>query len=297
MRLAELTVGTLDRYFKRLARDHPSRARRSRVVLSQIFNLAVRHDALPINPVTATASLRRSRSEVRALSTAELTHVRNLIRAWRTGPDVQGPKPDGQLALIFDVILGTSARIGEALAIRICDVSLSDGSATITISGTVMSRKGQGLVRQPHPKHSKNWRIVTVPPFTAEAVRARLEALGGAAEDQTIFCTKKGSPMSPANVRRTWRAIRADIDDELPNGIDLTDVSPHTLRKTVATTLDQAEGGGITLAAELLGHHSTDVTELHYVQPTRRINPVTAEILQRLAPDQDVREKRRETTS
>ena len=36
-----------------------------------------------------------------------------------------GPKPDGQLALIFDVILGTGARIGEALAIRVCDVDLS----------------------------------------------------------------------------------------------------------------------------------------------------------------------------
>ncbi|MCW2752180.1 MAG: hypothetical protein JWR83_3290 [Aeromicrobium sp.] len=285
MRLSELTVGTLDRYFKKLAKDHPSRARRSRVVLSQIFALAVRHDALPINPVRATASLSRSHSEVRALSPIELGHVRDLIGRWRTGPDVRGPKPDGQLALIFDVILGTSARIGEALAVRVCDVNLDDDQATITISGTLVFRKGTGLVRQPHPKHSKDWRIVTIPPFAATAVRTRLAELDQAHGEQTIFCTKKRTFFSPANVRRTWRAIRADLGDQLPAGIDLADVSPHTFRKTVATTLDQAKNGGIALAAELLGHHSTEVTEQHYVQATKRINPVTAEILQSLAPD------------
>jgi hypothetical protein len=42
MRLSELTVGVLDRYFKQLAVDHPSRARRGKIVLSQVMALAVR---------------------------------------------------------------------------------------------------------------------------------------------------------------------------------------------------------------------------------------------------------------
>ena len=71
-----------------------------------------------------------------------------------------GPKPDGQLALIFDVILGTGARIGEALAIRVCDADLS--APTVTISGTIVPHRGVGLVRQDHPKHTKHWRTVTV---------------------------------------------------------------------------------------------------------------------------------------
>lgn len=39
------------------------------------------------------------------------------------------------------------------------------------------------------------------------------------------------------------------------------------------------------LAAELLGHASREVTETYYVQPTKRVNQVTAEILEPLAPD------------
>jgi excisionase family DNA binding protein len=63
----------------------------------------------------------------------------------------------------------------------------------------------------------------------------------------------------------------------------LSGITPHTFRKTVATTIDQA--ATTDLAAELLGHASKEVTEAFYIQPTKRVNPVTAAILERLAPD------------
>jgi integrase len=44
-------------------------------------------------------------------------------------------------------------------------------------------------------------------------------------------------------------------------------VVPHTLRKTVATTLDEA--AGTDLAAELLGHFSTPVTARTTSSPAR----------------------------
>lgn len=284
LRLAELTVGTLDRFFKALATAAASRARLARVILAQVFDLAVRHDALQTNPVRATAPIAKARSDIRALSVAELTHIRRIIADWRTGEGLSGPKPDGQLPLIFDVILGTSARIGEALAIRVCDVDLESEPATVTISGTVLRRKQEGLVRQNHPKHSKRWRVVSVPGFTADAIRARIQSIGEVDAEQTIFCTKYGGPLSPNNVRRVWRLIRDEYADDLPKGIDLSDVTPHTFRKTVATILDQAANGGTALAAELLGHHSTSVTEQHYIQPTKTVNPATAQILEQLGP-------------
>lgn len=285
LRLAELSVGTLDRFFKALAATALSRARLARVVLAQILDLAVRHDALVVNPVRATAPIAKPRSTPRALSLDELAHIRRIIAEWRTDDGTPGPKPDSQLPLIFDVILGTSARIGEALAIRVCDVNLTTSPATVTISGTVLRRKTDGLIRQDHPKHSKRWRVVAIPAFTATAIRQRLVSLGDEVHpEQTIFCTKYGSPLAPANVRRIWRDIRNAHADDLPPGVDLSDVTPHTFRKTVATILDQAADGGTELAAELLGHHSTTVTEQHYIQPTKTVNPVTATILEHLGP-------------
>lgn len=282
LRLGEITVGTLDRFLKAEAERGLSRGRHARVVLAQILDLAVRHDALPRNPVRSTAPLRRSRSEIRSLTADELAEIRRLLREHRTQPGVPGPPPDGQLAQIFEVMLGTSARLGEALAIRRSDIELDTEQPTVTITGTIVFVRGQGFLRQPHPKHSKYWRTVTVPSFTLEALRERLAAAGDLAPDQTVFHTRQGAPLSPPNVRRLWRSIRDASAGRLPEGIDLAQVVPHTLRKTVATALDEA--AGTDLAAELLGHSSSAVTRAHYVQPRKRVNPRTAEILESLRP-------------
>ena len=178
LRLNELTVGILDRFLKAEAARGNSRGRAARVVLAQIIDLAVRHDALPRNPVRSTAPLRRSRSEIRSLTLDELTEIRRIVRSHRTDPGVPGPPPDGQLAQLFELMLGTSARIGEALAVRRCDVDLDAEQPLVTITGTIVYVRGQGFLRQPHPKHSKYWRTVTVPSFTADALRDRLAATG-----------------------------------------------------------------------------------------------------------------------
>ncbi|MES2092919.1 MAG: tyrosine-type recombinase/integrase [Actinomycetota bacterium] len=100
-------------------------------------------------------------------------------------------------------------------------------------------------------------------------------------DDHPIFSTRNGTFIFPNNLRRQLRAVLASAG--LPEDLDLSEITPHAFRKTVATTIDQA--ASIDLAAELLCHASKEVTETHYVQPTKRVNPVTAEILERLAPD------------
>ncbi len=142
LRLRELTVGRVDRFLKANAAEAPSRARTARVVLALVLDLAVRHDALPKNPVRGAGQLPRSRREVLALDQAKLARLRDALAMWRTGENVHGPKPDGQLADVIETILGTSARIGEALAIRKCDVDMTVSPPEVTISGTLVHRRG-----------------------------------------------------------------------------------------------------------------------------------------------------------
>ena len=179
------------------------------------------------------------------------------------------------LTSIIDAILSVttgylSARIGEALAIRKCDVDMTVSPPEVTISGTLVQRRGHSLYRQPQVKHSKDWRIIAVPSYTAQAIRSRLAMLGNVPDDHPIFSTRNGTFISPNNLRRQLRAVLASAG--LPEDLDLSEITPHTFRKTVATTIDQA--GSIDLAAELLGHSSKEVTETYYVQPTKRVNPV-----------------------
>jgi integrase len=65
-------------------------------------------------------------------------------------------------------MLGTSARIGEVLAIRRRDVDLSVPSVWIT--GTIISLKGEPPTRQDHPKTARSLRMIRLPEFAATAV-------------------------------------------------------------------------------------------------------------------------------
>ncbi|WP_207210351.1 tyrosine-type recombinase/integrase [Nocardioides zhouii] len=120
----------------------------------------------------------------------------------------------------------------------------------------------------------KSTRTVSVPSFTAKVLRARLVAIPSEAPDHLIFFSRNGTPLTANNIRRRLRAV---LDE---TGIE--GVTPHSFRRTVATVLDRA--GGADLAAEMLGHTSSKITKEHYIEPGEAVNPVTAEILELLAP-------------
>jgi hypothetical protein len=46
--------------------------------------------------------------------------------------------------------------------------------------------------------------------------------------------------------------------------------------------LDRVSGPDLT--AELLGHTSSKITKQHYIEPDETVDPITAEILEALAP-------------
>ncbi|GAA1957974.1 hypothetical protein GCM10009816_19050 [Microbacterium aquimaris] len=54
------------------------------------------------------------------------------MRHWETGLNETGPRPDGQLGAVIEVMLGTSARIGEVLTLRRCDIDLTSAPTKIT---------------------------------------------------------------------------------------------------------------------------------------------------------------------
>ena len=123
------------------------------------------------------ARLNRKTTTPDALTPVEVTTIRTAIAVWESGRVISGPKPDGQLGGIVEVMLGTSARIGEVLAIRRRDVDITSAVPSIRIAGTIVSNKGEPTQRQDHPKTAKSRRTIAIPTFTAEAVRRRLASL------------------------------------------------------------------------------------------------------------------------
>lgn len=267
--LREIGVARCDHFIKQLAKKSYNRAKQARVALRLALSLAVRHEIIPRNPMDHIAQLRRPPSTPNALTPVEVNAIRAAIRFWETGLSATGPKPDGQLGAIIEIMLGTSARIGEVLAIRRRDIDITGAPPSIRIAGTIVSRRGDPTIRQDHPKTARSRRVVAIPTFTAEAVRKRLTALDDTSSDALLFCARGGTPLTTNNVRRQLRHVM-DLA-----GIE--GVTPHMFRRTVATAVN--EQAGVDLAAELLGHTDPKITLQHYIRRNEMVNPVTADLL------------------
>ncbi|MGY1948768.1 phage integrase central domain-containing protein [Nocardia asiatica] len=67
LRVWEATTSRIDAHLKRIVLDgHRERARRQRVILSEMMSMAVHHDAIDRNPVREIADLPRKRQKPRA---------------------------------------------------------------------------------------------------------------------------------------------------------------------------------------------------------------------------------------
>ncbi|GAA1784567.1 tyrosine-type recombinase/integrase [Nostocoides veronense] len=267
--LREIGVARCDALLKRLGQESYSSAKRARTVLRQSFALAVRHEVLVRNPIDNVSRLHKPKRTPTALSATEVNAIRAVIKAWELSSGTSGPNPDGQLGQIVEVMLGTSARIGEVLAIRRRDLDLTTTPATLRICGTVISERGVGTYRQEHPKTDRSNRVVALPSFTAEALRRRLAIMADHSLDALVFRSREGTPLTTANVRRQLRKVLGAA------GIE--GVSPHMFRRTVATVIN--EQASLNLASELLGHTDPKVTIEHYIRRNEQVNPLTAELL------------------
>lgn len=273
--LREITVSRVERFLKVLAKTHSvNYARHAKTVLSLALGLATRYEAIAKNPVRDVKRMKRPPVEVVSLSPSKVEEIRAAVSAWRREPGLPGPKPDGQLEQIIEVMLGSSARIGEVLAIRKCDVDVTVSPAVVHICGTIVTPKGKPAHRQDWPKTDKSNRLVAVPDFAAEVLRDLLVAIADEDPEHLLFFSRNHTPLTPNNMRRRLRTIL--------EGVGITDVTPHAFRRTVATTLKR--GGDAEIAAEMLGHTSPDITKKYYIATERMANPVTAEILESLAP-------------
>ncbi|MGW5312965.1 tyrosine-type recombinase/integrase [Nocardia thailandica] len=264
LRVREATTSRLDAHLKKIvAAGHREKARRQRVILSEMMRLAVRHDAIDRNPVREVADLPRERRTPRAADLDTLAELRAHLLAWVQGRDgdgdtgYHGPRRNPRVLDVAEVELGTGPRPGEVLALRWRDVDLAAVPPTITFAGTIVRLKGAGLIRQPRTKSDAGFRTVLVPGFAAEALR-RVRAHPVPSELDLVFPNRDGGIWDPHNFGRLWRQAR---------GEQFAWVTAKTFRKTVASLI--AEEYGLAAAARQLGHANETVTRRHYVdQPS-----------------------------
>ncbi|MEW1813069.1 tyrosine-type recombinase/integrase [Pseudarthrobacter phenanthrenivorans] len=279
LRIKEISTSTCDRFLRSLVKHGKghTNARLAKTVLRQIMSYAVRHDLYVWgNPVVEVDRLRKSRKKPVGLSESTVTEVREAVRNWGLEPGRFGPRPSSVLADVVDVLLGTGARIGEALAIRFEDIDLSGSVAKIAITGTLVEPRHGPKYRQDLLKNAGSERIIPVPAFVVDVLVRRMAESPANNAAGALFWSRRGTYMQASSVRRQ---LRAALDAA---GIDNAHlITPHAFRRTVATLL--AREVEDKAAASMLGHADLTMTHAAYIERLKEVDDYTA-VLGGLAP-------------
>jgi integrase len=244
LRVREATVSRLDAFIVSLrAHAGASLTKTARTVLSGVLGHALRNGALVANPMRDVSRIPSGRRKApRAMSRAERVRWLGLMDGDEAA--VRHDIPD-----LTRFMLGTGLRIGECLACTFDDVSLIEG--VLTVDWNVVRVKGCGLQRM-RTKTAAGERTLRLPPSAVQLVERRLAEFG----DGPIFPDVKGGWRDPSNTSRCFREARDRA------GFDW--VTSHTMRKTVATVLDEA-GLSAREIADQLGHSRVSMTQDHYM--------------------------------
>lgn len=219
----------------------PSTVRSTYTVLRAVLDTAVRDGDLARNP----AALVR-RPKVTTAEAAYLTpgQVRTLLAA-----------ANGRYVPVFELLLNTGLRRGEALALRWSDVDLE--KHVLRVRGTLARVDGHLVVTE--PKTARSRRSIHLSAAcesilkTAKKSQTEERLRAGSQWVQTgfVFTTEDGQPRDPRNA---LRALKVAADRAGLPGVGL-----HTLRHSAASTMLSA-GVPLKVVSEILGHSSIAIT-------------------------------------
>lgn len=200
--LSDLTTSLVDELLVDLGARSANRQRKAKVVIGAMLDTAVEAGALTVNPVRGSVSISRPAADHRALTSAELGTVRAAVRAW-LNKERSGPKSSGDIEDIIEVMLGTGARIGEALALRWSDIDLE--ARVVDVNATIKTESGIGTYR----KALARPRLVALPDGAALILQARRRSIPDNFLD-AVFPTRNVTWQQVNNVEREWRQIRRE---------------------------------------------------------------------------------------
>lgn len=248
LRLREATTAACEAWLVALRkRVGPSMASTSRAVLSGVLGYAARMGAIDANPVRdlspipgAGSRVRKPRSMTADERAAWLEWMDHNValppraegmparrRTTRTSERTAEVAASRALGDVTRFMLATGVRVGEAMAVSWDEVDFVEGE--VAIQWHIVRIKGQGLVRMPGAKSEAGDRVLRLPSWGIDMLRARRDGAPGVTP---VFPDALGGWRDPNLVLRWIRWSR----DEAGFGW----VTSHVFRQTVITVLDDA---------------------------------------------------------
>ncbi len=210
-------------------------------------------EVLTRNVASFAKPIRLRRHRFQTWSVAEATAFLAEIREHR-------------LYALFAVAIALGMRRGEALGLRWGDVDLAEGTLTMAMQ----LQRVAGELRHDETRTDDSTRVVALPRPCVRALRRhraqqasdRLAAGDRWTDSGLVFATRKGTPLEPRNINRTF--------DALVKRAGVKRIRFHDLRHSCATLLF-AQGVDLQTIRDLLGHSSIGVTSAIYADVLREV--------------------------
>jgi integrase len=179
-----------------------------------------------------------------------------------------------RLEALYSVAIAVGLRRGEALGLRWSDVDLKAG--TVTVRNQL--QRVHGELKLAEPKTSQARRVVDLPAFALEVMKAHRLRQGADREDAGerwkemgyVFTTSIGTPIEPGNVSRHFAAVLKRAK--------LPPMRFHDLRHTCATLM-LVQGTHPRAVMEILGHSRISLTMDTYSHVLPSVKREAAELM------------------
>jgi integrase len=223
----------------------PKTVNNARTCLSVALNEAYRRGLLPRNPCASVAPLPAPRQEFDYLRMAEIEpYLEACSQPYRA---------------LAEFLIGTGARVSEAVAVRVGDLGLPDRVVRI-----YRQRGRKGLTTS--QTKSKRFRSVHVGPGLVETLERHLGSRrASAGADWLFLCppSKRGRYAKRTERVPPHRKTVHDWHEAALKDAGLRDMPLHSLRHTAAAAW-LISGHPLFFVQRQLGHRSIATTEEHY---------------------------------
>lgn len=219
--------------------DSPPYNRNAYSRLKTALGAAVARDLIPANPVDVEDAKSRPKPARKTLPEVEV--MDGIVE--QLGPEHTNTRGFHRLIAVLTLFHGL--RIGEALALRRRDVSITDDTITVTVAGNAARIAGVGMIRQDTPKTDAGYRMVPVFTRFRPHVIEHLKMVGGS-PDALLFATPGGKIVMDTSYRSVMNAAKKRA------GFEGVKITPHYGRVWLITALAES-GMPIPAIGEILG--------------------------------------------
>ncbi|MGC8833961.1 MAG: site-specific integrase [Armatimonadota bacterium] len=260
--LSRLDAGRIARLTAKFVREGKHRtALRVYRTLSQALDTAVRWGWLSSNPCRRVDAPKYAPSRREPWSPEQ-------VRLFIEGASEHWLWP------LWVILIATGCRLGEAMALRWCDVDLDAGTTRVRRSAQHVKRLGWV---ETAPKTKAGERVVALPKQAVEALRRqRAWQLWNGISSDLVFCRPKGTHLNHDVVGRN---LRAECER-----LGLPPMTPHGLRHLHASLL-LAQGVPLSAVSARLGHANTQVTASIYAHALKGADRRAAEAVEGVMGD------------